>query len=331
MAFVGIDVSSGSLSVYVEDGRRSREGEFENTSKGHRALLKWVLKQKKNLRVVAEPTSVYGLDLALLLHRHPRVSLMMANPRSVKAFHSASHRAKTDKVDARVLADYGRAMPWIEWQPPSMEALELRQLVRRRQQLVELRTMERNRLHAATSTSTTAVVVRQSIEAHLEALDASIEALERGAVQYASEAPTLSGAFRLLQTIPGIAEISAIRILSELAVLPSDMDTRQLTAHAGLDPRPRQSGNVDGRRHISKRGNKHLRHALYMPALTAIRVCAPAQRWYEQLTSRQRKHKQAVVAVMRKLLVTSWGMLKSNSAFDETRFRPGRQDKKRAA
>jgi transposase len=120
--------------------------------------------------------------------------------------------------------------------------------------------------------------------------------------------------------VPGIGESSAIQLLAELALLPEDRDVRQWVAYAGLDPRQHSSGtSVHKYTRISKIGNRHLRHALYMPALVASRREPHLRGFYEHLLQRGKKKRQALVAVARKLLHAIYGMFRSGQRYDGAR------------
>ncbi len=124
-----------------------------------------------------------------------------------------------------------------------------------------------------------------------------------------------------LTTTPGIAHASAMRLLGELLVLPVGLKAPQWVAQAGLDPRPCESGSsVHKPRQITKTGNRHLRTALFMPALVAVQRDAQIKAFYEALVARGKKPKQAIIAVMRKLLHAIWGMLTHGQNFDPAKF-----------
>ena len=121
--YVGIDVSARSLEVaLVGAERRSATATFANTSTGHRQLIKWATKRGRLAQVCLEATGVYGLAVALALHHHPKTEVMVVNPKVIKNYAGATmQRAKTDAVDAQLILDYGRRMPFARWQPPSDE------------------------------------------------------------------------------------------------------------------------------------------------------------------------------------------------------------------
>ena len=141
------------------------------------------------------------------------------------------------------------------------------------------------------------------------------------AVDLVNKHSELQRAFKRVTSVKGIAESSAVQILPELLVLPSDMTVRQWVAHCGLDPREYRSGSsVQKPTRISKVGNVHLRRALYMPALVASRFEPRVKAYYEKLVENDKKPLQALVAVMRKLVHAIYGMLKTDSDFDGEKF-----------
>jgi transposase len=328
--YAGIDVSAKSLTVAVESDGEPTMGDFENTPGGHRQLCRFLAKRKVT-RVVAEPTSNYGLD-AMIALTEGGFEVMAANPRAAASFAKASmRRGKTDKVDARLLLAFGRSMPFVSWRRPTPSALEFRALTRRLQDLVEMGAAEKARLHALNATSTTPEVVLASVRANIERLEQLAEELVTLAVESLQRDEKLAFAFALLTGIRGIANRTAVKLLGELAFLPEDLEPRQIVAIAGLDPRPRESGTMMGRRRISKHGNARLRGALFMAALNTARWEPVVGAYYAELSARNKHHMVAMIAVMRKLLHSIYGMLKTKTAFDPMKFRSMRTELQRSA
>lgn len=322
MHHAGIDVSAKTLDVSLQGPKGTWEGQFTNDSKGHAAALK-VFQKYGAVRVVLEATSTYGLDFAMRVHQAEQLEVMVINPRLAANFAKALNaRGKTDQSDARVLREYAATRPFVAWVPPARDTLHLRQVSRAMQDLVVQRTQEKNRVHAMERTEQTNPLILQVTRAHIKQLDEHIKQLQQAALDIVRASPTLSRRFELLDSIPGVATTSAVYLLAELACLPADLDVRQLVAHAGLDPRPWQSGSsIRGRTRISKRGNKHLRHALYMPAVHAARKDPTVSAYAAELETRLKKRMPALIAVMRKLLHSIVGMFRTDTAFDPGRFR----------
>ena len=318
--YVGVDVSADEITVAIE-GRAERVT-LANEVEGHERLIRLLTRRGKPVRVCLEATGIYHLDLALALHRARGVEVMVVNPTAARDFGRALLlRSKTDRVDAGVLLEFAQRMPFESWQPPAPEILDLRAIVRRIGALTVTRTQERNRLHAAGRCAELTEAIAWDIEAHLEHLAQSLERLQQQALELVHAHPELARRFERLVSVRGIATISALRILAELAVLPADMTPRQWVAHAGLDPRALDSGtSLHKPARISKKGNCHLRAALYMPAMVAAREEPRVRSFYQKRIAGGLKPIQALVAVERKLLHSIHGMWTSNTDFDGQKF-----------
>jgi len=319
----GIDVSKAVLDVAAHcEGQDLAPAQFANNAAGHGKLIAWLTKRGRRARVVLEATGTYSLDIALALHRAARVEVMVVNPRAVKQFTGAlMQRAKTDLTAAVALREYVRRMAFVAWQPPAAAVLELRGVARRIAALVVERTRERNRLHAAQVPQETVAIVVNDLEVNLRHLARRIERLTEQARGLIAANAALQGAYDRLTSISGIAVHSAVQLLPELLVLPADMTVRQWVAHAGLDPRPYQSGtSVHKKVRISKVGNANIRRILFMPALVAVQREAHVKAFFDQLVARRKTPLQAYVAVMRKLLHAIHGMFRTHTDFVAEKF-----------
>lgn len=321
-AWAGIDVGAKGLAVAITTAQGRRvELEVENTATGHRAIGRALRKAGKTSQVCLEATGVYHLDLTYALHATPGVTVMVVNPRRAKDFARAGmRRAKTDRVDARVLLEFSQRMPFQAWAPPPPAVREVQALTRRIDALARMRVQEKNRRHAAGVATGGPAVLAEASRAHIAFLEAQMKTLTAAAQAVIATAPALARQLEQLQSVPGIALRSGLRLLGELAGLPADMTARQWVAHAGLDPRPWTSGtSVHKPPRISRTGNARLRGALYMPALVAVRRDPAAKGFYERLQTRQAKPRQGIVAVMRKLLHAIYGMFRHDGLYDPTK------------
>ncbi len=321
--YAGIDVSAQSLEVALEGaGWPRQQARFANTGAGHRQLLKWLTKRGRQVQVCLEATGLYSLEVALALHGHRRTQVMVVNPKGMKDYAGARRqRAKTDVIDAQLILDYAQRMPFVAWQPPPAEVLQLQAITRRIYHLKVETTREKNRLHAEEYRAGLSAVVAHDIELHIRHLERRIDRLETEAVALVLASPVLSPLFERLLSVPGIGQTSGLSLLAELAVLPKDMTPPQWVAHAGLDPRARESGtSVRGNGRITKAGNKYLRAVLYMPALTAIRHQSQVGAFHAKLIAAGKKPLQAIVAVMRKMLHAIWGIWYYQQDFDGEKF-----------
>ncbi len=320
----GIDVSAKTLEVSVEevDGQIFPLRSFENSPTGHDKLCDWLTESGRKARVVLEATGVYSLPLALALNGAQRIDVMVANPKAVKDFAGAlMQRSKSDRKDANSIREFAKRMPFVPWSPPSAEILELRQIARRIAAIAVDKTRESNRLHAMKAQGKSSKFVINDIEVNLRHLERRMEGLKREALRHIESHADLQRTFKRVTSVKGIAEVSAVQILGEILVLPRDMTVGEWVAHCGLDPREYTSGkSVKRPTRISKVGNVHLRRALYMPALVAVRWEPHVKAFYDKLLWRGKKPLEALVAVMRKLLHAIYGMLKHDTDFCGEKF-----------
>lgn len=322
--FCGIDVSARSLAVALigSDGGIAQR-EFVNSASGHRSLLAWLAKCNAKVRLSLEATGIYSLDLALALDREPSIELAVLNPKLVNRFAQTLRRSKTDAADAMVLAEYSQRMAFTPWQRPQASHLRLRTVGRYIESLVVDQAGVKNRLRTAEGTATTPRAVLVDLRQALAALERRVAKMRREALELVRAEAALWERFRLLTSVPGIAEIGALQILSELVLLAPTMTVRQWVASSGLDPAHQQSGtSLHKPSRISRAGNRHLRRALYMPALSAARNDPHLRAFYQALRSRQKTGLQALMAVARKLLHAIYGIFKTAIPYDGKRLFP---------
>lgn len=322
--FCGIDVSASLLAVAVIEAEGSvSQREFSNNASGHKALLVWLGRRPAKARVSLEATGVYSLDLALALEADARIELAVLNPKLVNRFAQTLCRSKTDAAAALVLAEYGRRMPFTPWQRPGGAQLALRGMGRHIAALTADLTNVKNRRHAAESTGATPRAVVADLKQAQAALARRLAKMRRLAMKMVEANDALRQRFELLVGIPGIAEISALEILSELVLLPAGMSVRQWVAASGLDPAHHVSGSsVHKPSRISRAGNRHLRRALFMPALSAARYDAHLRGFYQALRARHKTGLQALMAVERKLLHAIYGIFKTGKPYDGRKLFP---------
>jgi transposase len=334
IGFAGIEVSLLELLVAVRrEGQTFPLRSFPNSPEGHRAVADYLARAGSMVRVCLESTGVYGLDLALLLDGQEGIAVMVANPRAVRHFAQAlMQRSKTDPLDAGVLLEFASRMPFQPWPRPSPRTLQLCALARRIEAVTDLCVAEKNRLHAASAAQALPAAVRQDIGRSILFHQRSLERLARQAQQLIAADALLQERFAELDSVPGIGAASAVALLAELALLSPDLDVRQWVASAGLDPREHSSGtSVHKKTRISKAGNRHLRRALFMPALVAVQHDPHLRSFYQRLIARGKAKMQALVAVMRKLLHAIYGMFQHRQPYDGSKLFPGQPNPRPAS
>jgi len=311
---LGIDVSKRKFDVALlrADGK-SRSHAFPNSAAGFRQLQRWLRGLGvEQVHACLESTGTYGLALASFLHQAVD-TVSVVNPACIKAFaDSELKRAKTDRVDAKVIARFCAAMAPQPWQPPAAHVSELQALARRLESVQQMIQQERNRLEAPGISG----AVRASLERTLGLLEEELGRLREQISDHIDQHPELKRRRDLLCSIPGIAETTAARLLSEISATDFSR-ARQLAAYAGLVPCVRQSGSsLRGRGRLSKRGNVRLRRALYWPAIVAMRHNPTLRAFAQRLREAGKPTMVIVAALMRKLLHIAFGVLKHGRPFD---------------
>lgn len=310
---LGIDVSKAKFHVaLLRDESRLKSHTFENSTSGFDQLEKWLERQNvRQVHACMESTGGYGEALALFLTDHGhRVSIV--NPSRIKAFAGSELlRTKTDKVDAALIARFCRAHAPAPWTPPTKNERLLQGLVRRRTDLESMRAQEASRLDAPTNSD----AMRSSLDEHLRFLDEQIRQIETRIRKLIKGDPDLRRRSDLLESITGLGETTAATILGEMPRIDEFRDAKAVAAYAGLSPTHFQSGTICGRSRVSKVGNAHLRRSLFFPALVAMRWNPILKPFAERLKQRGKRGKTVVVAVMRRLLVLAYGVLKSGQPF----------------
>jgi len=301
-SFVGVDVSSQWFDVVVTPGRSSWQ--FPYTEDGIAAFLSRLARLDVGL-VVMEACGHLERPLARAL-QETGVPVAVVNPRNVRHFaQSIGQLAKTDALDARVLAQYAASIRPRPCSLPDPDEESLRALVTRRRQLVGMVSAEKNRLRRANPE------LVPGIRRHLEWLQDEISSLSKQIAQRQKEHPLWRERKRILETAPGVAETSSATLTAYLPEL-GQLDRKKIAALVGVAPLNRDSGQRQGTRSIWG-GRREVRTALYMCTLTSIR-CNPVIRdFYNQLRARGKKPKVAVVACMRKLLVALNAMVRDGT------------------
>jgi len=312
LAILGIDVGKSDFHCALVVGNSVRSNHFPNSKNGFSQLQRW-LKNRGVDRVHAclEATGGWSDELATVLHKRGH-TVSVVNPLAIKSFgQSELSRTKTDKADAALIARFCAAMHPEPWQPPSPAQRRLQQLARRRMALVDMQTQEKNRLEGPGVSE-----VAGSIESTLAFLGEQIEAIDEELRQLIDDDPTLRGRRDLLESIPGVGERLATTILGEIPNICEFRNAKALTAFVGLCPREFRSGTSVSASWLSRRGNTRVRRMLYMPAVVAMRFNPILREMAAKLRAAGKRGKQIVAAVMRRLLVIAFGVLRSNRPFD---------------
>jgi transposase len=312
---LGIDISKAKFDVaLLLDTGKLRHRVFPNTEAGYHLLSDWLSKHNiHQVHACLEATGTYSDALALYLHcAGHKVSVV--NPAVIKAFASTQmSRTKTDKRDATLIARYCLKHQPSAWAPPPPEISELQALLRRLEALIEMRQQECNRLEAGIAASS----VKESVTNHINYLDSQIAQTQSLIKDHIDHNPTLKQQRDLLNSIPGIGDLTAAKLLAEIIDINHYSSARQVAAFAGLVPRHHQSGSsVRAKPRLSKVGAARLRKALYFPAIVATKHNPTIKAMSQRLRERGKCPMQIIGAAMRKLIHIAFGVLKSGKPFD---------------
>lgn len=299
---IGIDVSKDHLDVGVSETDRVRR--LSNTPQGHRALIRQC-RQLTPAAIVLEATGGYE-QAALTALAKAGLPVCRINPRQVRDFARATGQlAKTDALDARILARAAKVLTLPGYQLPTQAQSDLQALVRRRQALVKLRDSEKNRAAQA------APVAKPSIDMVLSGLEAALQDIEQRIGQLIHSTPELDDRVTRLGQIPGIGTTTAASLVALLPEL-GQLNRKAIAKLVGVAPLNCDSGTQQGRR-ATWGGRAAARSSLYMAALVATRHNPAVKALYQRLVGKGKPAKLALVACMRKLLVIANAMLRDQS------------------
>lgn len=314
--WLGIDVSKKSLDGAIWTGSRYQHIKVSNDNAGLVKLLDWArgLSEDQALQACMESTGDYGILCALFLSENA-VPVSVVNPAWIKHYGMALGRLnKTDKADAKLIAQYAR-----EQDPKTTNALSdpryrsLFRLVRRRNQLSNEITREVNRRECPVAIGEACL---DSINRILKLLRAELRTIEKQIGDLIALNPELHAQVKLITSLPPLGERSAWLILAEMPNWTDCKGAPAFAAAAGVQSTLRQSGSAVKTAPMSKCGRKSVRAGLHMPTLSGLKNMPELRALYDRLKARGIKHKQAMVACLRKLLMIVYGVLKSGKPYE---------------
>jgi transposase len=297
---IGIDISKATLDVHVHPAGAERQ--FGNTPQGIKALIKWLGSWPVDC-IAFEPTATYHRALELALADWPCTRI---NPERARRFAQATGIiAKTDKIDAAMLARMAATL-----KPPvratmSGKQAQLAELANARDGLVRDRTSLKNREH-----NLTVALLKRQAKQRLDQIDRHIDALDAEIAKLITSDRQLARRHQILTSIDGFGTLTANQLIATMPELGS-LENKQAASLAGLAPVVRQSGQWKGKAFIHG-GRAHVRQALYMPALVAARFNPDLKAKYKQLIAAGKPAKVAITAVMRKLIITANALLRDD-------------------
>ncbi|MEM7730751.1 MAG: IS110 family transposase [Pseudomonadota bacterium] len=304
---IGVDISKDHLDAYYAGSGEHRR--FSNDKVGLLALCRWP-RGRGDVLTVFEASGAYHRDLEQALARET-LPFAKVNPRQARRFAEAIGQvAKTDRVDAMVLARMGGTLHLTSRAPISEHLAELQDLLVFRRGLIRDRTAAQTRLKTARPT-----LLRRLLGQRLAQIERQVASVDRAMQTIIDADPDLYARRDILVSIPGISTVSATAILVDMPEL-GGMDGKQAAALAGLAPMSRQSGRWQGQERIQG-GRSAVRRALFTPALSAIQHNRPAKKRFQQLVDAGKPRKVALTAVMRKLIVTANALFRDGRKWSE--------------
>jgi transposase len=327
---VGIDVAQKELVVCL--GRMYSDLTFElyahktfaNTKNGFTALLLWIKKMTDAgiaVCCVMEATGVYHEPLAYYLAEQGcELSIVLPNKIS-NYFRSLDVKTITDKTASQTIAQFGLERNLDKWKRPKEIYKKLRQLTRERDQIVQERTIVKNQLHAEQAEAQPNKKSITRIKQRIALLDKQEKEIQKELASLIKEDKEMHALVIILCSLPGVGLLTAAIVLAETNGFELIRNKRQIASYAGFDVKEKQSGtSVKAKPRISKRGNKYLRKAMHLPALTAIRHDERFKNIFIRLVSKHGIKMKAAVAVQRKLLEMIFTLATKKMKYDKNYF-----------
>ncbi|MGN6972974.1 IS110 family transposase [Neisseria sp. P0006.S004] len=313
--YLGIDVSKLTIDCCLISDGLFFERKFKNSQAGFQDLKDWLKENgaTERLHCCCEATGKYYEAAAEYLSKYYRMSV--ENPRKIKGFGTAVlQRSKTDRQDAKTIAQYCKALEPRPWQKPTEAQTKLQELTRYQNRLKRQKAAEQTKLQTAPA------YLLPLIQSTITHLQQQIKAVQNQLNQFHKDNPDYKIQKERLKTITGIGEAAANSLLSVLIQKDRFKSAAQFVAYIGLDPKENQSGtSLKGRPRISKLGNTHLRTTLFIPAMHAYRSSTFAK-YVSRLQKNGKRPKVIIVALMRKLAVIAYYLIKTGQDFDNSRY-----------
>lgn len=311
--WIGIDVSKKTLDAAIWVDGKAKTRREANTSAGVRLLLAWIRRiagDDAALYICMEATGDYGFNAGLFFSEQG-VSVSMVNPAWVKYFgQSQGRQNKTDKADAKLLAQYGQERSPAPWHLRDPELRLLFRLVRRRRQLSQMITSESNRRECPEAIGEACM---SSIKASLKFLREEKRGIQKQIRKLVESSPELKSRYELLRSMAG--DISIFVMLAELPRPQDCQDPPSYAACAGVNPAGRKSGESLNQTKMSRGGSRYARSTLTLPMLAARRKMPELAALYDRLKARGKTHKQCLVACIRKFLMIAFAVQKSGKPY----------------
>ncbi len=314
MHYLGIDVSKATLDV--SDAAGGNRLSSPNSRSGTSKIIKWAQQRHEGeLQFVIEPTSTYHHTLVDELSKS-NIAFTVINPARTKAYSlSLGKRAKTDRVDAQLLASLGETQQIAPSHRPDKFQEQIKSVRRHRESVEQMIRSLRNKIEATTKSPWADPEVLRSLSSTIRHLENQVESADRKLESLVKEDETYSTLTELLQTIPAIGPKTAQLLLSEMPPVWQCSSSRAWVAFAGVCPQPFQSGASSYSR-LSRMGSRRVRAGMYMAAVVAMKFNPLIAELVGRLKEKGKSGKLVVMAAMNKLIRICYGMIKTRRPFD---------------
>jgi len=323
---VGIDISKETLAVCIvimyEDFSVKVKGSkaFMNSKIGFKQMLTWVLSKRIpeiRLSFTMEPTGVYYENLAYFLYAKKEIIHVVLPIRAKRYAESLPGNSKTDKLDAKSLGRMGVERKLGVWQIDTPIYRNIKQLTRERDALIKERTNVKNRLHALDHSVSPYKKSLTRLKSLIKYLDKQIKVIEKDIYTLVTSDEWLRKKVEYIISIPGVGFLTAIIVIAETNGFALIKNIKQLVSYAGLDVKIRESGAWKGKSKISKKGNVHIRKALYFPAYTNMKHSNNYMGLYSRIFAKKQKSLIAATATQKKLLGLIYTLWKNETVYVE--------------
>lgn len=315
---LGIDIGSQTISAVLILEGQTHSLEIQNNESGFKQFQAWLETRVSlfELHATMEATSVYWKAIAVFLHALS-VQVSVVNPMQIKNFaRTKLSRGKTDTLDAKLIAEFTLRMQPSVWHPQTQAFEEIRSLTRALDNLKRSIRRESNQLHSVLRSTPRVESVIASLETRIDFLKLQQAQLEVELERVMLETPSIAADFALLKSVPGIGVVTASVLLAETRGCLHQFSSRGISAFAGLNPCPRESGLMKGKAVLSGLGNPRLRRGFYMAALSASRGRNRFAVMNKRLRAAGKPGKVALIAVAHKILTVCTAVVRSGVPFN---------------
>lgn len=316
--YLGIDISKLHIDCAFKQNQSYQHVKIENNEVGFNFLLDFIKQNQYNIQEIyacCEATNVYYIEFATFLYKN-NIKIAVVNPSIIKSYAEYQlRRVKTDKQDAKLIADFCENDKPSLWQPKNTSSAKLQSLHRRTNQLNQTLISEKLRLDVADEYS------KSSIERTISFIETELEVCRAEMQSFINESAELTRKQQILESITGIGRTTSQILLPIFADIEKFSSYKKLISYLGLSPIIRQSGQSKGKERVSKMGDSTIRKSLYMPARAACTRSKLWRAWFDKQIARGKHAKQVYVMMMIKLVKYAYFCIKNDEMFDESRHK----------